>query len=405
MKRGYLSEYFEGVAAKRLSAVEADQTRSNQHEYNATSKMLAFIGRPTESTQMPARFLYLTDDDPEPIIEDAFLTLYDSRKDQPHRSAEYRLYFPTTNVSLNAAEGDLLVIAKRRDGGLLVVIAENESSIARQISWLFGFTDSIHPGFSVKSELETEQDRVEFASRFILESIGVVVETSEETWLDAMLEKFTSGFPTTREFSAYARSTLKDVNAQDGPDDVLMAWMEREEILFRTLERHLIGDRLAKGFDGDVESFIAFSLSVQNRRKSRVGLALENHLELMFADCGIRYSRAAITENRSKPDFIFPGRVEYHDPAFNSLNLTMLGVKSTCKDRWRQVLAEADRIERKHLLTLEAAISTHQTDEMQTKNLQLVLPRSLHDTYTVAQQTWLLDVSGFNALVREREKK
>jgi hypothetical protein len=28
----------------------------------------------------------------------------------------------------------------------------------------------------------------------------------------------------------------------------------------------------------------------------------------------------------------------------------MPGVKSTCKDRWRQVLAEADRIDHKHLL-------------------------------------------------------
>lgn len=144
--------------------------------------------------------------------------------------------------------------------------------------------------------------------------------------------------------------------------------------------------------------------TVQNRRKSRVGLALENHLEQIFTECGIRYSRAAVTENRSKPDFIFPGQAEYHDPTFNPLNLSMLGVKSTCKDRWRQVLAEAGRIERKHLLTLEAAISANQTDEMQAKNLQLVLPRSLHATYSIAQQAWLLDVSGFNALVREREK-
>jgi len=132
-------------------------------------------------------------------------------------------------------------------------------------------------------------------------------------------------------------------------------------------------------------------------------LALENHLELMFAECGIRYSRAALTENKSKPDFIFPGGAEYHDPGFSSLKLTMLGVKSTCKDRWRQVLAEADRIERKHLLTLEAAISVNQTDEMQAKNLQLVLPRGLHGTFTADQQAWLLDISGFTALVRERQ--
>lgn len=407
MKNGYLSEYFDGVAAKRLSAVEADRTRSNQHEYQATKSMLTFMGKPLESTRIPARFLYLTDDDSEAIAEDAFLTLYDSRKDQPHRSSEYRFYFPTTSVSLCAAEGDLLVIAKRHDGGLLVVVAENGSSVAAQIEWLFGFTDLAHPGFSVKSELESEQDRIAFASRFILENIGVVVEASADNYLDAMLEKFKGKFPTTREFSAYARSTLKDLNPVEDQDGVLMAWMEQEEILFRTFERHLIADRLATGFSGDmgvdIDGFLSFSLSVQNRRKSRVGLALENHLELLFTECGIQYKRTAITENKAKPDFIFPGVEAYHDPAFDALRLTMLGVKSTCKDRWRQVLAEADRIEHKHLLTLETSISRHQTDEMQAKNLQLVLPRGLHKTYTPEQQAWLMDVSAFTVLVRERQ--
>ncbi|MGZ8955977.1 MAG: type II restriction endonuclease [Methylovulum sp.] len=169
--------------------------------------------------------------------------------------------------------------------------------------------------------------------------------------------------------------------------------------MFRTLERHLIGDRLTQGFDGDVDSFISFSLSVQNRRKSRVGLALENHLEFVFAGCGVDYSRTAITENKTKPDFLFPRREEYHNPAFSPLNLTILGVKSTCKDRWRQVLAEADRIEHKHLLTLEAAISSNQTDEMQTKNLQLVLPQRLHESYTETQRSWLMDIAAFITLV------
>jgi len=408
VKPGYLSEYFEGVAAKRLSAVEADETRSNQHEYHATKKVQAFLGSPEEKTRMPARFLYLTDDDPDPIVEDAFLTLYNCRKGKP-RAPEYHLYFPTTNVSLNASEGDLLVIAKRRDAGLLIIIAENGSSIARQIEWLFGFGDLAHPGFSVKSELETEQDRIEFASRFILENIGIAVETSEDTFLDDMLTRFTGCFPTTRDFSAYARSTLKDLDPRENPDMVLMAWMEREEILFRTLERYLIADRLSEGFadeastGADVDGFLSFSLSVQNRRKSRVGLALENHLELLFIENGLRFTRAAITENKSKPDFLFPGVEEYHNPAYDSLMLTMLGVKSTCKDRWRQVLSEADRIENKHLLTLETAISTHQTDEMAAKQLQLVLPRGLHSTYTPAQQTWLMDVDAFTRLAHERQ--
>ncbi len=174
---------------------------------------------------------------------------------------------------------------------------------------------------------------------------------------------------------------------------------------FRTLERHLIGDRLRTGFDGDVDGFISFSLSVQNRRKSRVGYALENHLESLFAACAIRYSRTAITENKSKPDFLFPGAIEYHSQNFDPLQLTMLGVKSSCKDRWRQVLAEADRIERKHLLTLETAISANQADEMQSKQLQLILPRQLHAIYTPTQQSWLLDINSFIALIRERQRQ
>lgn len=413
MKPGYLSEHFEGVAAKRLSAVEADATRSNQHEYQAISRMTDFMGRPGEKTKLPARYLYLNDESPDPVVADAFLTLYDCRKGQfrngKPRSPEYRFYFPTTDVSLKASEGDLLVIAKRKDGGVLVIIAENGTSISRQIEWLFGFADLTHPGFAVKSNLETEGDRIEFASRIILENIGIEVEIADESYLDQMLAKFGGGFPNTRDFSAYARSTLKNVVPQDSPDMALMFWMEREEVLFRTLERHLIADRLAKGFGAaegneiDVDGFVSFSLSVQNRRKSRVGLALENHLEFLFAECGIRCTRTGVTENKAKPDFLFPGVAEYHNPGYPALKLTMLGVKSTCKDRWRQVLAEADKIPDKHLLTLEAAISPSQTDEMRAKRLQLVLPRSLHETYTAAQQAWLMDVSAFTELVHERQ--
>ena len=242
-----------------------------------------------------------------------------------------------------------------------------------------------------------------------MENIGIAVEASSETYLEAMLTKFNGKFPTTREFSNYARSTLQDINAQDDQDGVLMAWMEREEILFRTLERYLISDRISQGFTGnssaemDVEGFISFSLSVHNRRKSRVGLALENHLEQLFRECDIQYTRGAVTENKTKPDFIFPSITAYRNAAYDPLKLTMLGVKSTCKDRWRQVLPEANRINEKHLLTLEAAISTNQTTEMAAHGLQLVLPRGLHETYTTSQQAWLMDIADFTSLVRERQ--
>ncbi|ASD85469.1 hypothetical protein LB105_004113 [Salmonella enterica] len=61
---------------------------------------------------------------------------------------------------------------------------------------------------------------------------------------------------------------------------------------------------------------------------------------------------------------MFPGISHYHDSEFPHARLTMLASKSTCKDRWRQMLNEAVRISDKHLLTLEPSISENQTNEI-----------------------------------------
>lgn len=134
------------------------------------------------------------------------------------------------------------------------------------------------------------------------------------------------------------------------------------------------------------------------------GNALENHLEAIFKSHGVTYSRTATTERKLKPDFIFPDVKSYHDQSFPSARLTMLASKTTSKDRWRQILNEAARIPVKHLITLEPSISENQTAEMQSEQVQLVIPTPLHDTYTAAQRAWLLDVSGFVDLAKARQE-
>ena len=404
MKAGYLSEFFSGVAMKTLSAVEADPSRSHQHEFNGAKSLMKVFGEAGEKQRFESLFIYLSDGDDEPVVAEGTLTWYDSRLKHATRT-EHRFYFPTNQVSMVAAEGDLLVIGRRPDNSLLVIIAQGGSTIASQVQWLFGVHPE-HKGFSVREELETEQDRIHFASAFILEQLGIEPEEPAvaENYLDTMLTKFGGKLPPTVLFSAYARETVPELNPVNDPDAALLGWMEREEILFRTMEKHLLGDRLQKGFADDVDGFLAFSLAVQNRRKSRSGHALENHLEVIFTANGLRYERGAATEGKAKPDFLFPGSKEYKDAGYDAALLTMLGAKTTCKDRWRQVLAEAKRIDQKHLLTLEAAISSHQTDQMQEHNLHLVVPRGLHETFTPAQRLHLLNVSEFTALVRDRDK-
>lgn len=399
MQHGYLSEYFRGCVVKRLTAVEADTARSNQHEFNGVSDLKRLFGE-SKLEKLPTRFLWLGDEQ-EVVSEEGFLTWYDAREQHPTRS-EYRLYFPTTTVSEKSVENDVLFIARRADneGAAMVIVASENSTSVNQLLWLFGISSSPEDSF-VLSDTKASPRNIDFAVRFVLEDLGVEVEEPEED-LEQWVAEYGSIFPSTRVFSERARESLPDVDPRDSPDDALLSWMEREEAMFRYMEKQIVSSKLESGFqikDGspDIDGFIKFSLSVQNRRKSRAGYALENHLEAIFQANSIRYVREAVTENRSKPDFLFPGASEYHDMNFPTAKLTMLGAKSSCKDRWRQVLTEAVRINKKHLLTLEPGISEMQTDEMRSNNLQLVLPKLLHSTYHQSQRDWLMDVEEFIA--------
>jgi hypothetical protein len=145
---------------------------------------------------------------------------------------------------------------------------------------------------------------------------------------------------------------------------------------------------------------LQFSLSVQNRRKSRAGHALGNHVEAILQAHTIVHKREATTEKRNGPDFLFPSEAAYHDAGFSAQSLRMLAVKTSCKDRWRQVMAEADRIAPKHLLTLEPGISAPQTAEMAGAQVQLVIPRGIFSSYSAAQQAGLINFADFIKLVR-----
>ncbi|SEU04634.1 type II restriction endonuclease [Pseudomonas graminis] len=403
-----ISDYFEGVAAKYLTAVDADRARSNQHEIGGLpavgfKKYLGTPGKDVEN-RFDAKQVYITDESLAPEVVDGSVTWYDCRRKQPHRRPEYRLYYYRNAVTELLTEGDFLLIAKMRDDSLLMVFTSAGSSIESQLRALFGLDvigTSFTPGRLDSMELL-------LPLRNMLEDLGLELNpktTNDGYWLDRVVEKFgDDGFPSTAQFSLFARNTSPgNVDPFVCPDSAILDWMGHEEMLFRILERHLISKKLDLGFADDVESFISFSLSVQNRRKSRVGFAFEDHLDEIFKSNGLRYEQGrgkfGVTENNSRPDFLFPGFAEYRDPLFPDECLLMLGAKTTCKDRWRQVLSEADRISQKHLVTLEAAISTRQTSEMRAQALQLVVPKAIHSTYTKEQEAWLYSLSDFISIV------
>ncbi len=403
MKRGQLRDYFVGVGAKYLSAVDAEPKRSNQHEVGTTKLMREqFLGTVTRR-HLDVRYVWLGQEQDGFTVKGT-ATHYDTRKGQPHRSPEWRLYYPANSVTEAMSEGDALFLALHNDGLLYFIVAPAGSTSEQQLSWLFGLRPGRH---FVSREVEADEPALDFAARFILDELDVEFQEVDEARLDDIVKGF-AGFPTTDEFSALARRTLPHaVDPKDNPDGALLAWLEHEEALFRRLERRLVAKRLQTGFQAshgvDVDGFVGYSLSVQNRRKARMGRALENQVEAVFLARKLSYDRSPVTERGHRPDFIFPGIEAYRAaPATGSRLLAMLGAKSTCKDRWRQVLVEAAKIPEKHLLTLEPGISESQTSQMDAAKLQLVVPRSIQGSYTDEQRMWLWT---FDQFIRDVEAR
>ena len=141
MTGGVLSPSFRGAVFKRLSAVETDITRSNQHEFNGSKPLIKLFGK-EHPQRMPTDFIRMSDDGGV-LAETGMLTWYDVRARHPTRS-EYRLYYYDNAVTREAREGDILLIGKRHDGSTLVLMAPGSGIAAARIAWLFGI--EVEPG-------------------------------------------------------------------------------------------------------------------------------------------------------------------------------------------------------------------------------------------------------------------
>jgi hypothetical protein len=102
----------------------------------------------------------------------------------------------------------------------------------------------------------------------------------------------------------------------------------------------------------------------------------------------------------TRPDIIIPGKAAYDNPRYPASRLVAVGVKTTCKDRWRQVLKEAPRVPSKHILTLQEGISGKQLAEMAQAGVTLVVPKALHSKYPKERPVRMLDLETFIAEVR-----
>jgi EcoRII C terminal/Restriction endonuclease EcoRII, N-terminal len=203
------------------------------------------------------------------------------------------------------------------------------------------------------------------------------------------------GFPTGDVFSEATRTALIDCItdfASKPGDDRLMKAIEAEYTLFRIVERRLCEPQIQRLFES-VEDFLKTASSIMNRRKSRAGRSFENHMSYILTDAGVPFDVRPAIDGR--PDIVIPGAAAYHDSSYPVERLFVVGLKTTCKDRWRQVLNEGKRVPRKHLITLQRGISSNQLGEMVAANVSLIVPVGLHRLYPAEHSMELLGIEAF----------
>ena len=266
--------------------------------------------------------------------------------------------------------------------------------------------------------LETEDDIEQFLSAFgigptetnhMIDTSAVLPETQERIAIQKFIDTLTVEFPLSDVMSAAARDIQNRVYnhleyIRTNPDRKIIEWTNTEYALFRAIEHARYGDKISHGF-ATVDEFITMANMVLNRRKSRAGKSLEHHLSAIFDGNDIQHTAQAVTEGNKKPDFLFPSQAAYHNATFPTDKLISLAAKTTCKDRWRQVINEADRLRGlpKYLCTLQQGISPAQMDEMQAENVILVVPRPYIVSYPADRRDRIWTVTKFVDYVREVE--
>ena len=290
-----------------------------------------------------------------------------------------------------------------------------------QTGALFVFTqqtDIDYSGFF----LETEEEIEEFLTTFAIDPtqtnrlidtgrLGLLMGKREELAIKEFINGLTVDFPMSEDMSAasrYIENTVHDrvEDIRENPDRKLIAWTDMEYKLFKALEHERYKDLIFKGFTS-VDEFVKAANIVLNRRKSRAGKSLEHHLAAIFDGNEIEYSSQAVTEGNKKPDFLFPSQDAYHNFDFSVDYLVSLAAKTTCKDRWRQVLNEADRLRDrpKYLCTLQQGVSGAQMDEMQAENVILVVPKPYIATYPQDRRDRIWTLARFVQYVKMIEGK
>lgn len=341
---------------KYITANDTGATGGHQAGYHMSKKAWPlFFDKPGVKGEI--KDLLITIKWQDDFETESRFTYYGQKTRNEYRLTRYGKGFPFLHDNNT---GDLLIIAKKGDKYYEAFILSSDEDIDDYLAALNISSTDIN-GIIPKQFEQSAENRLLECFTIFLQSLKLDFPSTIDLATNAR-NCYINSFGTTQKI------------IQQYPDKEILNWLDSEFQLFKLIENDRYTHRIQTPFK-TVEDLVITANTILNRRKSRAGKSLEHHLSEIFRNFELQFSSQAYTEDKKKPDFLFPTEEQYHNPKFDENKLIMLASKTTCKDRWRQVLNEADRVKTKHLFTLQQGISSNQLDEMYKHNVCLVVPQ------------------------------
>lgn len=375
------------VFIKFLSANDTGETGGHQAGILINKKAMPMIFGETPSELIAKRPINITWQDD--LVTESTFTWYNS-KHELRLTGGFVRNFPYLNPELTGSL--FILICVTHVDYKAYVLSADEDIDEYLLAFSLGPQDS-GLMFSPRNITTTTNTQERMAIQSYVRTLGVANGVE---------------FPSTQTISFKAREIQEAIYDRSfllrtNPDTKLLAYTRIEYEIFREMEHQAYGHRIAYGF-ASVDDFIELANKVLNRRKSRAGKSLEHHLSAIFQANNLQFEEQVVTEGNKKPDFVFPSGANYHDLSFPTEKLVILAAKTTCKDRWRQILSEADRVKAgpHYLITLQQGNTTRQLEEMQKDNVQLIVPEAYKKAYPPEYRNQIWSLKHFIGFVRER---
>jgi len=210
----------------------------------------------------------------------------------------------------------------------------------------------------------------------------ILFEIYKETMLTPkeVLETAISRTIPTSNTVSFTKKNFSKIIDKIGDEAYKTFLIEQEKAGKRAVEKYF-GDMIPESSNristikvvaNNFKEFDRFFLSLAQSRKPRAGSTFEWIIKGLFKKLNYPFAEQQVING--KPDFLMPSR-EHYDT--NPMDCIIFTVKTTLRERWRQIVTEGTRGSGFFLATVDEKVSENQLREMLRNRIYLVVSSDL----------------------------